>query len=350
MKTKFYFLATLLIAAMCFNTMAQKNLLMISEVEPPAGGDSLLLDSLTNNWGYTVMTVDPDGFGLILDFSAYDAFIINESIGSSAVNGWATVGFPLPTLTFEAYSVRSDKWGWIDQSDPLLWQSGNSGTDVTTTVITDNTHYITQEYNIGDEIIWSTITDPSSPTYCNFDISAAVPDAKPLGKSKDPVFGAGGLHTFWALEEGTMVPGQEGGPALPVKRTVFYNTHENVLVPGTETAGLYNIIKRSLTWVLGDDDAGVAVHSIESGFSGVKLLTNPVRENGQISFNLKESGVVSFSVVNLIGQQTLLRTNESFSAGQNEISFSTSELNAGIYVYQLKMNKSIYSGKMHVLK
>ena len=114
MKTKFYFLATVLIAAMCFNTMAQKNLLMISEVEPPAGGDSLLLDSLTNNWGYTVMTVDPDGFGLILDFSTYDAFIINESIGSSAVNGWATVGFPLPTLTFEAYSVRSDKWGWID--------------------------------------------------------------------------------------------------------------------------------------------------------------------------------------------------------------------------------------------
>ncbi len=60
--------------------------------------------------------------------------------------------------------------------------------------------------------------------------------------------------------------------------------------------------------------------------------------------------LVSFSVVNLIGQQTLLRSNESFSAGENEISFSTSELNAGIYVYQLKMNNSIYSGKMHVLK
>ena len=63
-----------------------------------------------------------------------------------------------------------------------------------------------------------------------------------------------------------------------------------------------------------------------------------------------DPGMVSFSVVNLIGQQVLQRTNEPYYAGKNEISFNTDNLNAGIYLYQLKINNSIYSGKMHIVK
>ena len=348
MKTKLYFLATFVVLSlMCFNTMAQKNLLFLAEVNPPATADSLLLDSLTNNWGYTVTTVDADEFAVEADLTIYDALIINESISSSGANSFAELGYPIPCLTFEAYVVRDNRWVWIDQSDPLLWVSFQDlGPGVLTTVITDNSHYITKDYSIGEEVVWSTDVLNDNITYCAFDISAAVPGAKPLGKSKNSDLGNAGLHTLWALEEGTMVPDAILGSA-PVKRTVFYNTHENALVPGTETTGLYKIIRRSLTWVLGEEPT--AVRDIESG-SGVKLIANPVRDMGRIQFNLKEAGMVSVSVVNLIGQQTVLRANESFSAGQNEISFSTSELNAGIYLYQLKVNNSIYSGKMYILK
>jgi hypothetical protein len=71
---------------------------------------------------------------------------------------------------------------------------------------------------------------------------------------------------------------------------------------------------------------------------------------GIISFHLEKPGMVSFSAVNMLGQRTELSVKESYSAGRNEISFNTSELNAGIYIYQLKVKESLYTGKMHILK
>lgn len=350
MKTKIYHLiATLAIGLMCLNTMAQaKKILFLSNENPAVPEDSLMIDSI-KLWGYDVTTVNTDEFALA-DYASYDAAIISESIGSSGANPFQVVGYPIPCLCMEPYVIRDNRWGWIDQSDATLWVRLATGTDALTTVITDNTHYITAGYAVNEEVTWSTATEyASEPSFISFDISGAVSGAVPLGKSKAPeLTTAAGLHTLWAIPEGSTVTDASAG-SVTLKRMVFYNTHTLALTVGTHTAGLYIILHRSIQWLLNEVPA-IGIQKIESGFSGVKLLCNPVGNSARLIFNLKETGMVSVSVINLLGQQMLLPVNQFCAAGTNEISFSTSGLNAGVYLYQLKVNNSIYCGKMHVLK
>jgi hypothetical protein len=350
MKTKIYYLATtLVLILLCLNTRAQaKKILFLSNVNPPVPADSLIVDSI-KLWGYDVVPVNTDEFA-VADYASYDALYISESIGSSGANPFQVAGYPIPCLCSEPYVVRSNRWGWIDHSDTTLWARHDAGTDALTTVITDNTHYITRGYTTNEEVQWSTATEYAAvPSFIAYDISGAVSGAVPLAKSKAPeLTTAAGLHNLWAIPEGSTVTDITANP-VTLKRMVFFNTHTEALTVGTHTAGLYNIIHRSLQWILKEDPA-LAVQKLESGFSSVNLLANPVRDLGIISFHLEKPGMVSFSAVNMLGQRTELSVKESYSAGRNEISFNTSELNAGIYIYQLKVKESLYTGKMHILK
>ncbi len=351
MKVKIYHLATsLVLILLCLNTMAQaKKILFVSNEDPAVPQDSVVIDSI-KLWGYDVTTVSDEGFDTT-DYASYDALYISESIPSSGANPFQTAAYPIPLFCSEPYVVNSNRWGWIDHSDTTLRiRLGGPGTDALTTVIIDNTHYITQEYSPYDEVVWSTETVyPADPSFIAFDISGAVSGAVPLGKSKaSQLTTSPGLHTLWAIPEGSTVTDASASP-VTLPRMVFYNTHTEALSVGKHTAGLYNIIHRSLKWILKEDPA-IGINTIEGAFSGVKLLGNPVRDHARLSFNLNEPGMVSFTVVNLVGQRMMLPVIEFCAAGTNEIAFSTSGLNAGIYLYQLKVNKNIYCGKMHVLK
>ncbi len=351
MKTNFYFLLTIFaLSLVSFNAMAQKKLLFVGGNDPLDIEDQHIVDSLLS-WGYEV-TPEEDGnfkntYVDISFFDAYDGVVVSESISSGNGEPLLTIDFKKPIFNYEGFLPKAGKWNWLPD-DELFWYTvkpdGFGTVDALTAIVVDNTHYITEGYALDEEIVTSTKAD-SLGENVGFDLSTAVPDAVPLAKSKEILLD--GKHILWAIDEGTMVPGTLGPVAA--ERMVIFAVHKRNLAPGEATQAFFDVSKKSLEWVLGAEST-VAVRNIESGFSGVKLLNNPVRENGIIRFNLKEAGMVSITAVNLIGQQVILKSNESYSAGQHEISFNTSEFNNGIYIYQLNTKNSIYSGKMHIVK
>ncbi len=351
MKTKIYFfITTLVLSLVFFNAMAQKTLLFVGGSDPAGSEDQNIIDSITA-WGYLV-TYSEDGtfndtYTEAAAYADFDGVVLSESISSGNGAAFQKAGYPKPCFNYEGFTVKFDKWGWIPEN-VLSWNSLNPGvSDGQTMVVLDNTHFITKDYAANEEIVWSSLADASGSTQVAYDITTTVPAAIPLAKSKAAELGA--LHVLCAIPEGTMVAGELTD--VPIQRMVIFAVHKNSLALESATAAFFAISKKSLQWVLKENEGGPsAIHNIESAFSGVKLLNNPVRGDARLSFYLNEPGVVSISAVNMVGQQTILRTNESYSAGNNEISFSTSELNAGIYLYQLKTNSSVYTGKMHVLK
>lgn len=352
MKKIYFVMSFLVLSLVCFNAMAQKSVLFVGGASPIDSADMHIADSITA-WGYTVTYEEDGNFkDTYLDasfFTPYDAIILSESISSSNGQPLQDVDYIIPCVNLEGYTVREGKWSWVPWEEgvnELYWYTNKTpDIDGLSMIVTDNKHYITEEYNMDEEIVWSTEVVETIGEQVSYDLSANITGSVALAKSKSAA--ANGKFVLTAIPEGTMVPGSLADVAT--KRMVIFATHKNSLAPAAATDGFRNIMKRSLEWVLGAESS-VNVQNLESGFSGVKLLTNPVRDLGTISFNLSDAGNVSFSVVNLIGQQTLLRTNEFYSAGNNEITFSTNKLNAGIYVYQLRINNDVYSGKMHVQK
>ncbi len=349
MKKIYVLVMALFVGLLVFNASAQKAVLFVGGNDPLDAEDQHIVDSMTG-WGYTVTTAEDGNFNSsytdIAAFDGIDAVVLGESISSNNGAPIQTIDYAIPVLNMEGYTPRSDKWGWVpwvEGTEENFWNSNKTpDVDGLSVIVTDNAHYITEGYNLDEEVVYSTEPAPTGEQVA-MDLTS-ITGAVPLAKSKS-AFHAG-KHVMWAIPEGTMLPGALAD--VPAKRMLIFALHKNNHAAEVVTEGFYNLIKRSLAWVLGAEST-VAVNNVLAE-SGVKLLTNPVRDYGTISFNLNEPGNVSISVFNLIGQQTILKSNESYSAGNNEISFSTSELNAGIYLYQMKVNNSIYSGKMHVVK
>ncbi len=58
---------------------------------------------------------------------------------------------------------------------------------------------------------------------------------------------------------------------VPIQRMVIFAVHKNSLALESATAAFFAISKKSLQWVLKEDEGGPsAIHNIESAFSGVK--------------------------------------------------------------------------------
>lgn len=60
--------------------------------------------------------------------------------------------------------------------------------------------------------------------------------------------------------------------------------------------------------------------------------------------------MVEVAAINMLGQKTILSANEMLSSGNNEILFSTNGLNTGLYLYTVKIDNQIFTGKMQVIK
>jgi len=73
---------------------------------------------------------------------------------------------------------------------------------------------------------------------------------------------------------------------------------------------------------------------------------NPVTNTTQISYNLREKGLVSLNVYNIAGKHVKTLVNGVQNKGANVVAFDASQLPVGIYMYELKTDSYSAKGKM----
>ena len=77
---------------------------------------------------------------------------------------------------------------------------------------------------------------------------------------------------------------------------------------------------------------------------------NPFNPSTNIPFTLKESGLVSLKIYNLLGQEVDAIIQQKMNAGSYSIRYDASFLSSGVYIYRLKTMNVIQTQKMILIK
>lgn len=83
-----------------------------------------------------------------------------------------------------------------------------------------------------------------------------------------------------------------------------------------------------------------------------KMYPNPTAGHATVTFTLQEDKIVQASLINMQGGASYtLFTNQSASEGENEVTFDTNTIPAGIYLYQLSDGTNTFqTGKLVITK
>ena len=87
-----------------------------------------------------------------------------------------------------------------------------------------------------------------------------------------------------------------------------------------------------------------------NGFNLEQNYPNPFNPSTTIRFNLPEASIVRLTIFNILGQEIRTLVNEFKESGVNTINFDASELNSGIYFYQIISGKNSEIKKMILLR
>jgi photosystem II stability/assembly factor-like uncharacterized protein len=77
---------------------------------------------------------------------------------------------------------------------------------------------------------------------------------------------------------------------------------------------------------------------------------NPFNPNTKIRFQIKESGLVTLKVYNLLGKEVVTIINGNMQPGTYETPFSGNGLNSGMYIYKLQAGNYTETKKMCLIK
>ena len=84
-----------------------------------------------------------------------------------------------------------------------------------------------------------------------------------------------------------------------------------------------------------NSSAAIAIKEIPTVFELSQNYPNPFNPSTQINYNLPQSGVVTLSVYNLLGQEVASLVNEQKEAGTYTVQWAPKNLASGVYVYRL---------------
>jgi len=85
---------------------------------------------------------------------------------------------------------------------------------------------------------------------------------------------------------------------------------------------------------------------MSTNLENVHAYPNPFQSTINFEYNLSEDQPVEFTITDLLGK-TVFRSAKLFkSEGINTDIFTTTDLPGGIYLYNLKMKNSSYTGRI----
>ena len=82
----------------------------------------------------------------------------------------------------------------------------------------------------------------------------------------------------------------------------------------------------------------------------IGAFPNPFNPSTLINYNIPESGLVTLRVYDVIGREVASLVNENKGEGSYNVTYEASNLQSGIYIYQLKVNSFIETKKMILMK
>lgn len=279
--------------------VASKGNLLYVGANPPDAlirSDSVSIEQI-EAYGYTVTAIDDNdvsdgGY----DYSAYDAVVYGESVSSSRVVAFGTIdNYPIPAVILEPLSVRDDKWGWVtDRADFTEDRDCLPGSDSMT--ILDNSHYITEVFDQGQQIAWTTAIcgAPETVAAFGFDLNKYVTDAIPLAKNN-----SAGVTTpnLWAIPAGSSV---ENGTKTTEHKIAILGIHEFGIYGKDEdmteyaTADFYTLLNRSIDWVLQEEVIEPVANLLYIGAEGA----DNVVPSDSVSIEQLEAAGYAVTVVN----------------------------------------------------
>ncbi|KAB2852876.1 MAG: T9SS type A sorting domain-containing protein [Ignavibacterium sp.] len=77
---------------------------------------------------------------------------------------------------------------------------------------------------------------------------------------------------------------------------------------------------------------------------------NPFNPSTKIYYSIKEEGLVTLKVYDVLGNEIATLVNENKPAGNYEVQFNALQLPSGVYIYTLQVNGFTSSKKMLLMK
>jgi hypothetical protein len=161
---------------------------------------------------------------------------------------------------------------------------------------------------------------------------------------------AGGDNVFVPVE----------GYRIPID----YAINDNDLNPANEREGIltyspfnedqsWNDVSRWLyTWI-GNLWAPVSVKEdgqLVNEFALSQNYPNPFNPTTQIKFSIKESGLVTLKIFDILGTEVAALVNSEYSVGNYTVDFNAAGLASGIYFYKIQTGNFVETKKMMLLK
>jgi hypothetical protein len=91
-----------------------------------------------------------------------------------------------------------------------------------------------------------------------------------------------------------------------------------------------------------------AVNQLDESAS-VRVYPNPASDYARVNFSADRNGSALFTLYSITGRQ-VLEANKSFTKGINEMTISTSDFSEGLYIYKLKIDDKVSTGKLNIVK
>jgi hypothetical protein len=91
-------------------------------------------------------------------------------------------------------------------------------------------------------------------------------------------------------------------------------------------------------------------NTIPNDYSLFQNYPNPFNPSTTIKFDLKEAGLVSLKIYDILGREISTLVNEVKPAGSYNINFNADNLTSGVYFYQFKAGEFVQTRKMILMK
>ena len=280
---------------------------------------------------------------------SFDLIVISGTIKPTKVRKLVDYGFPVPTINMDVASIRSShhylsivssfsRSGWLNKQD----ENANK------IKIINGGHPLAAGYQ-NNQVV-EAITNPA-------DYIATYPQAQGIiGYMLDDI----GIIPIASLnttngDTAFVICGIEKGTinlenVTFKERYVQFNLYRYTIK--TWKPEIDSLFAAAIDWVLKED---TAVEKTDQNVSPIVFTLSqnypiPFNPSTTITFKLLNSGQTSLTIHNLSGQVVASLVDRNISAGTHKLIFDASNINSGVYFYQLKSNNFSQVKKMILIR
>ena len=319
--------------------------------------DSLLYKNMRKHYNVTLLNARDfvDSTLFISDLEQFDFLFVSESVSSwpwEYGDGPGIRSIPRPMVMLEGWLSKPEVLGWTtapsDTGYGTLFQDSTQlGVANKILFVDDSDHPLAAGFKSGDEV--TLVSDSHTNDILTFTVPEI--DYIPIAVSSlDPE-----KTIVMGVEKNTVVWNKDGTVLESSDSTVTQNRAALVGVfAGANdfiTDDGYQLIDAAINWVL-DKNTSIEqrVSPVPAGFTLNQNYPNPFNPSTKIVFSLKNSGVTTLKIYNVLGQQVATLLDKDLASGTYEVTFNASQLSSGIYYYKLESGDVSQIKKMMLVK